>query len=166
MKSSYHIETRNHKNRKFGSVRFIFGMVFRFGFKMHRVSHFGARPSWGPAGVHRGIGQGVPPRPGAALGSALHRRPRGARHPRRVRSGDVARRPATLPMQSTRRNVVHERRPGSTAEPVCAAACLTRDRRHRGRHHGAVRRLGADAAARGLRRSRGGRGARWRHSKH
>ena len=38
MKSSYHTETRNHKNKKIGSVRFIFGMVFRFGFKMHRVS--------------------------------------------------------------------------------------------------------------------------------
>ena len=41
MKSSYHTETRNHKNKKIGSVRFIFGMVFRFGFKMHRVSSNG-----------------------------------------------------------------------------------------------------------------------------
>ena len=41
MKSSYHTETRNHKNHKIGSVRFIFGMVFRFGFKMHRVSRRG-----------------------------------------------------------------------------------------------------------------------------
>ena len=38
MKSSYHTETRNHKNHKIGSVRFIFGMVFRFGFEMHRVN--------------------------------------------------------------------------------------------------------------------------------
>ena len=38
MKSSYHTKTRNHKNSKIGLVRFIFGMVFRFGFKMHRVS--------------------------------------------------------------------------------------------------------------------------------
>ena len=38
MKSSYHTETRNHKNHKIGSVWFIFGMVFWFGFKMHRVT--------------------------------------------------------------------------------------------------------------------------------
>ena len=38
MKSSYHTKTKNHKNRKIGSVRFIFGMVFWFGFKMHRVT--------------------------------------------------------------------------------------------------------------------------------
>ena len=38
MKISYNTETKNHTNRKFGSVRFIFGMVFRFGFQMHRVT--------------------------------------------------------------------------------------------------------------------------------
>ena len=106
MKSSYHTETRNHKNKKIGSVRFICGMVFWFGFKMHRVTQQALFRRFCRAGVKKTV-QSRPQKPVfRRLGPKLvpadpgrTRRPGGrlgSRHKRKMRVGPPWKRPEGL----------------------------------------------------------------------